>query len=117
MRTAILVLLVSLALVPSVLPEDKKPSETQPVELTDEARRIHADALLIDGHNDLPWQYRTKADLSFLNLDISRPQKDLHTDIPRCARATSAPSSGPLTSRSRRARRARPSAKRWNRST
>jgi membrane dipeptidase len=83
MRTAILVLLVSLALVPAALPEDKKPTEAKPVELTDEARRIHTDALLIDGHNDLPWQYRIKADSSFLNLDISRPQKGLHTDIPR----------------------------------
>jgi membrane dipeptidase len=55
----------------------------QPVVLTDEARAIHKDCLLVDGHNDLPWQYREKKDLSFHSLDISRPQKSIHTDIPR----------------------------------
>ncbi|HEX3147046.1 MAG TPA: dipeptidase [Gemmataceae bacterium] len=55
----------------------------QPVVLTDEARALHKDCLLVDGHNDLPWQYREKKDLSFLTLDISRPQKGIHTDIPR----------------------------------
>jgi membrane dipeptidase len=57
-----------------------------PVELTDEALRIHASAILFDGHNDLPWQIREKADSSFDNLDIAHPQKDLHTDIPRLRR-------------------------------
>ena len=55
----------------------------QPVVLTDEARAIHRDALLVDGHNDLPWQFREKKDLGFRTFDISRPQKTLHTDIPR----------------------------------
>lgn len=55
------------------------------VKLTDEARRIHRAAIVIDGHNDLPYQYREKNDLSFSGIDIARPQKDkgLHTDIPR----------------------------------
>ena len=30
----------------------------QPVVLTDEARAIHREALLVDGHNDLPDQFR-----------------------------------------------------------
>jgi membrane dipeptidase len=60
---------------------DDKPANL--VKLTDEALRIHREAIVIDGHNDLPWQYRLKADLSFQNLDISRPQKGIHTDIPR----------------------------------
>lgn len=55
----------------------------KPVVLTDAARAIHAEALLVDGHNDLPWQLREKGSLSFLNLDISRDQKNLQTDIPR----------------------------------
>ena len=42
--------------------DDKKRGE---VKLTDEALRIHREALLIDGHNDLPWQFREKNDLSF----------------------------------------------------
>src|SRR5436190_22334572 len=54
-----------------------------PVQLTDEALRIHRDAILVDGHNDLPWQYREKQDLSFATIDIARPQPRLHTDIPR----------------------------------
>jgi membrane dipeptidase len=59
------------------------PPKRQPVVLTDEARAIHRDALVIDGHNDLAWQFREKNDLSFHTIDISRPQKGLHTDIPR----------------------------------
>jgi membrane dipeptidase len=55
----------------------------EPVHLTDEALRIHREAIVIDGHNDLPWQFREKEDLSFTHIDINRPQKDLHTDIPR----------------------------------
>src|SRR6186997_2251581 len=54
-----------------------------PVVLTDEALQLHREALLIDGHNDLPWQYREKADLSFNRLDIRKPQPALHTDLPR----------------------------------
>src|SRR5436190_15034124 len=55
----------------------------QPVVLTDEARAIHREALVVDGHNDLAYQFREKNDLSFRTIDISRPQKGLHTDIPR----------------------------------
>lgn len=51
--------------------------------LTEEASRIHRAGLLIDGHNDLPGQVRWKGDSSFDKLDISQPQEDLHTDIPR----------------------------------
>jgi membrane dipeptidase len=54
-----------------------------PVVLTEEALRIHREALVIDGHNDLPWQFRSKDDLSFDRIDITRRQKQLHTDIPR----------------------------------
>ncbi len=65
--------------------DDKKPEPKprEPVKLTDEALRVHREALVIDGHNDLPYQFRTKGDLSFLRLDITKPQKELHTDIPR----------------------------------
>jgi membrane dipeptidase len=55
----------------------------KPVTLTEEALRIHREAILVDGHNDLPWQFREKKDLSFRHIDITKPQKDLHTDIPR----------------------------------
>jgi membrane dipeptidase len=59
------------------------PKGNGPVQLTDEARRLHLEALVIDGHNDLPWQLREKADLSFDKLDLTRVQKRIHTDIPR----------------------------------
>jgi membrane dipeptidase len=55
----------------------------KPVVLTEEARAITREALLVDGHNDLPYQFREKSDLSFNKIDISRPQKAIHTDIPR----------------------------------
>src|SRR2546425_3634163 len=66
-------------------PKDK-PKTRGPVQLTDEALRIHREALLIDGHNDLPWQFREQADPFFRRLDIARPQKTTHTDIPRLRR-------------------------------
>jgi membrane dipeptidase len=70
----------------SPVPADQEKSSANdpaPVKLTEEALRIHREALLIDGHNDLPWQFRQKKDLSFHSIDISKPQKNLHTDIPR----------------------------------
>lgn len=56
---------------------------TEKVLLSEEARAIHRDAILVDGHNDLPWQFREKKTFSFRHLDISRARNDLHTDIPR----------------------------------
>ena len=53
------------------------------VQLTDEARRIHREALVIDGHNDLPYRYRQAGDLVLRTIDIAKPQPTLHTDIPR----------------------------------
>jgi membrane dipeptidase len=42
---------------------------------------------VIDGHNDLPWQYYKRHDNRLAPLDVSEPQADLepplHTDIPR----------------------------------
>ena len=53
------------------------------VVLTPEAAAIHAEGMLFDGHNDLPWEIREKGNSSFENLDISKPQPTLHTDIDR----------------------------------
>jgi membrane dipeptidase len=60
-----------------------EPKDRAPVTLSEEALRIHREAILIDGHNDLPWQFREKKDLSFRHIDITKHQKNLHTDIPR----------------------------------
>ena len=68
---------------PTGVGRDTKPKARGPVKLTEEGLRVHRSALLIDGHNDLPWQFREKADLSFRKLDIRKVQKGLHTDLPR----------------------------------
>jgi membrane dipeptidase len=49
--------------------------------LTEEALRIHRAAILVDGHNDLPYKIRTKSALETLDLMKSQPQ--YQTDIPR----------------------------------
>jgi membrane dipeptidase len=64
--------------------EKKEPAKArEPVQLTEEGLRIHKEMLLIDGHNDLPWQFREKRDLSFRKIDLLKNQQRLHTDIPR----------------------------------
>jgi membrane dipeptidase len=60
----------------------KKPSRG-PVTVTPEAIAITKEAILTDGHNDLPWELRTRSDSSFQKVDIARPQPNLMTDIPR----------------------------------
>lgn len=49
--------------------------------------RILKDTPLIDGHNDLPWQYRERVKNQLAKIDIrqdqSKLEKPLHTDIPR----------------------------------
>ncbi len=49
----------------------------------DRARELLADAPVIDGHNDLAWEMRTRAGYDFGRLDIASPQPALQTDIPR----------------------------------
>ena len=65
--------------------DDTKPAQKNRgiVQVSDEAKAIHKAAIVIDGHNDLPWQFRTKKDLGFQTIDINRVQPKLHTDIPR----------------------------------
>lgn len=55
---------------------------TPPV-VTPEALQIHQSAMLFDGHNDLPWEIRMKAEASWDVADIANEQPQLHTDIPR----------------------------------
>ena len=49
-----------------------------PVVLTDEGRKVHFESFVFDGHNDLPWEMRTKADSSFDKRDIRQPQPKMH---------------------------------------
>ncbi len=48
-----------------------------------EAEQLHRSAIVIDGHNDLPEALRNKANSSFEKADISKPQPNYNTDIPR----------------------------------
>lgn len=57
--------------------------ERGPIVLTDEARALHDSALVIDGHNDLPWELRDQGSPDFRKLDIARNQPTLQTDLPR----------------------------------
>lgn len=61
--------------------DDPRPSKD--VVLTEEALAIHREALLIDGHNDLPYALREKDGPSFRTVDLAKPQPRFHTDIAR----------------------------------
>jgi hypothetical protein len=60
---------------------------------------------VFDGHNDLPWEMRTKADSSFDKRDIRKPQPKMHTDIPRLRQGNVGRSSGASMCRPRRPRK------------
>lgn len=60
------------------------PADDAKFPVSAEARKIHAEALLVDGHNDLPWMLRLRENQFQMKYDrLKEPQKGLHTDIPR----------------------------------
>lgn len=81
----------------------------------DDARALLAEFPVVDGHNDLPWALREQVSYDLDARDIADDQSaHLHTDIPGCAPAASARSSGRCTSAPTPPTRYR---QRWNRST
>jgi membrane dipeptidase len=72
-----------LLLLPLAALSGPNPAPGRNVIVSAEAQAIHREALLIDGHNDLPWALREKDGPSFRNIDLGRPQKAFHTDIER----------------------------------
>lgn len=61
-----------------------KPTRSRaPVKLTREGEAIHREGFVFDGHNDLPWRCLELDDLSFKSINLRKPQKEMHTDIPR----------------------------------
>lgn len=79
MRNPLLSILMALLSVGAVA----RAEERAPIVLTDRARELQKQVLLIDGHNDLPWEIRTKGSADLSKLDISLHQPTLQTDIPR----------------------------------
>jgi membrane dipeptidase len=61
----------------------KAKADRAPIVLTDAAKALHRRSLVIDGHNDMPWEIRQQGDSKFDKLDISKRQSTLHTDIPK----------------------------------
>lgn len=57
--------------------------ERPAVVLTERAKQLHAESMLFDGHNDLPWAFRKLGMPPFTKVDIAKSQPDLHTDIDR----------------------------------
>src|SRR5947208_574502 len=68
-RLLVLALPLLALLVSTARPADDAKSAPRPprgtIVVTDEARRIHQAAIVIDGHNDLPWELRRKSNLGF----------------------------------------------------
>ena len=60
---------------------------TAPAQPADDALELakiyHSRYPLIDGHNDLPWSLRRRADSSFDEFDIRHRHDTGQTDIPR----------------------------------
>ena len=58
-------------------------SGSMPDDPLERARTLMREVPLIDGHNDLPWELRTRFSSSFDSLDIAQAQPSVMTDIPR----------------------------------
>lgn len=78
----VFVLLPAFFIVTFLLADDP-PTTRAEVKLTEEAKRIHQEATVVDGHNDLPWRFREKKDRGLERFDIARGVPEFHTDIPR----------------------------------
>ncbi len=67
-----------------ILQADDAPRRNrEPVQLSEAALKLHAECLVVDGHNDLPWRLRSNSKQLLIDRDLRQPQKDFHTDIPR----------------------------------
>lgn len=61
-------------------------AQTENEDYRQQAIRILEEVPLIDGHNDVPWQYRNRAGYKFSELDFMNTtelDRPMHTDIPR----------------------------------
>ena len=60
-----------------------RPEEYGGISLSEEALRIHREALLVDGHNDMPGNILDKGLNSRPGFTLNEAQPELQTDIPR----------------------------------
>ena len=51
--------------------------------MSERARAFHAEAILVDGHNDLPWRMRQSYGYDLDAFDVSERHDEGHTDVPR----------------------------------
>ncbi|WP_435016789.1 dipeptidase [Tundrisphaera sp. TA3] len=58
-------------------------ADTPAPPVSERARKVHASAILFDGHNDLPWHLRSVGDMAFGKVDLNQRLPTGHTDIPR----------------------------------
>lgn len=49
----------------------------------DHVSRLHAEAIVVDGHNDLPWRIRSEAELDIAALELGTRGTSGHTDMVR----------------------------------
>lgn len=59
------------------------PSLAAQEDVEERARRVHEEAVVVDGHNDLPWRIRGETQLEISPLHLDRRNEEGHTDIPR----------------------------------
>lgn len=59
------------------------PPRADAADFTTQARRIHADLPVFDGHNDLPGAIRERTLENFDACDIGAARAEFHTDLPR----------------------------------
>ena len=50
-----------------------------------DALALHRDALVVDGHNDLPWRIREEGGLDLEGVELDRADPRFHTDLDRLA--------------------------------
>src|SRR5262245_47001714 len=66
---------------PALVPAEETPAAA--AGSSERARAVHASAILVDGHNDLPWEVRLESPSGFAGYDIASRLDRGHTDIPR----------------------------------
>jgi len=58
-------------------------ADSLPGDPLERAKALHRMTPLIDGHNDLPWQYRKEVNRDVWAMDIRELQPHLQPDLPR----------------------------------